>query len=67
MSFGPCNRRLKIWESIGTPTPKLEFIWECEDSFPHSLLHSREHEMSLLGFHLGPQPCKPLPWSQAQG
>ncbi len=23
MGFGPCNRPLKIWESIGTPTPKM--------------------------------------------
>jgi hypothetical protein len=61
MGFDPCNRPLKIWESIGTPT----FIWECEGSFPHTLLHSREHEMWPLGFLLGPQPCKPLPWLRA--
>jgi hypothetical protein len=24
MSFNPCNLSLKIWESIGTPTPKME-------------------------------------------
>jgi hypothetical protein len=45
MSFDPCNFPLKIWESIGTPTPKLEFIWECEGSFLHTLLHTQEYEM----------------------
>jgi hypothetical protein len=44
MSFDPCNYPLKIWESIGTPT-KCELTLECEGSFPHILLHSREHEM----------------------
>jgi len=24
MSFDPCNHPLKIWESIGTPTPKVK-------------------------------------------
>jgi hypothetical protein len=23
MSFDPCNYNMKIWESIGTPTPKV--------------------------------------------
>jgi hypothetical protein len=30
MGFDPCNRSLKIWESIGTPTPKMGFhlgVW----------------------------------------
>jgi hypothetical protein len=29
--------------------PKWKLIWECEGSFPHTLLHSWEHEMWLLG------------------
>jgi hypothetical protein len=29
MNFDPWNCPLKIWESIGTPTPKVELIWEC--------------------------------------
>jgi hypothetical protein len=45
MGFGPYNNSLKIWESIGTPTPKVELTWECESSFLHTLLHSQEHEM----------------------
>jgi hypothetical protein len=46
---------------------KWEFPWECEGLFPHTLLHSREHAAWLPSFPLGPQPCNPLPWSQAQG
>jgi hypothetical protein len=36
ISFDPCNRSLKIWESIGTPTPKVGAhlgVWR----FIHSL------------------------------
>jgi len=40
--------------------PKWELIWECEDSFPHTLLHSR-------AFSLGWHPRKPLLWSWTQG
>jgi hypothetical protein len=29
----------------GLQLPKWEFPWECEGSFPHTLLHSWEHEM----------------------
>ncbi len=32
--------------------PKKEFTWECEGSFPHTLLHFREHAVWLLGFLL---------------
>jgi len=45
MGFDPCNRPLKIRESIGTLIPKWESTWECEGSFPHTLSHSWEHEM----------------------
>jgi hypothetical protein len=47
--------------------PKCEILWECEGSFHHTFLHSREHEMWLLGVPLGPQPCKPFLWSRTQG
>jgi hypothetical protein len=30
---------------LGLQFPKWEFIWECGGSFPHTLLHSQEHEM----------------------
>ncbi len=36
---------------------KWEFICECEDSFPHILLHFWEHETWFMGFLLGPHPC----------
>jgi len=49
MSFDPCNHPLKIWKSIGIPTPKMGVHLGCEGSFPHILLHSREHEMWLSG------------------
>jgi len=32
--------------------PKWELTWECEGSFPHTLLLSWEHEMWLLGSFL---------------
>jgi hypothetical protein len=48
LSFDTYNRPLKIWESIGTPTPKVGAPWECEGSFRHTFLHSWEHEMWLL-------------------
>jgi hypothetical protein len=46
MGFDPFNRSLKIQESIGFPTPKVgAHLGVCEGSFPHTLLHSRGHEM----------------------
>jgi hypothetical protein len=67
IGFDLCNHILKIRKSIGTPTPNMEFIWECEGSFLHTLWHSREHETWLLSFLLNLQPCKPLFWSWTQG
>ncbi len=61
---------ISIWRfenPSGLRLPKWGLTWECEGSFPHILLHSWEHEMWLLGFPLGLHPCKPLPWSRAQG
>jgi len=29
MNFDLCNHSLKIWEYIGTPTPKVGSTWEC--------------------------------------
>ncbi len=45
MGFDSYNCALKIQESIETPTPNMEFTWECEGSFPHTLWHSQEHDM----------------------
>jgi hypothetical protein len=70
MGFDPYNRSLKIRESTGTPTPKMGahlgvgvFIL----SHSPTLSTSWEHEMWLPCFTFGSHPCKPLPWSRAQG
>ncbi len=59
MGFNPCNRSLNIRESVRTPTPKMGVhlgVWMSILTFSHT-----------LGFPFGPRPCKPLPWSWAQG
>jgi len=60
LSFDPWNYFLKIQESIGTSNS------QSESSFGgvkvHSFTRSFTHELPL-----GPQPCKPLVWSRAQG
>jgi hypothetical protein len=44
----------------GLQFPKWELTWECGGSFPHTLLHFREHEMwfptFIFGSHLA-SPC----------
>jgi hypothetical protein len=45
---------------LGLQLPKWELTWECGGSFPHTLLHFREHEMWLLGFMFGPQALQAL-------
>jgi hypothetical protein len=70
MGFDPCNRSLKIRESTGTPIPKMGAHLGVEVfilSHSPTLSTSQEHKMWLLGFTLGSHPCKPLPWSRAQG
>jgi hypothetical protein len=70
MGFDPCNRALKIRESIWTPTPIMEVhlgMWGFIASHSLHFLHSWEHVTWLLSLLLGSQPCKPLPWSRAQG
>ncbi len=67
MGFDPCNHSIKIRNPPGLQLPKWELTWECEGSFPHTLLHCWEHEMWFLGFLLGPHLYKPLPWLQTQG
>jgi len=57
----------KFESPSGFQFPKWELTWECEGSFLHTLLHSREHEMWFPGFLLDPRLRKPLPWSRAQG
>ncbi len=60
LGFDSYNRFLNIRESTGIPTPKVEAplgVWRFIPS----------HFPSLPGFPLGPQPCKHLPWSRAQG
>jgi hypothetical protein len=60
MIFFPCNRPLKIWESIGTLTPKVRVHLGVWGSFLLTFLHSREHEMWILGFTLGPHLLQTL-------
>jgi hypothetical protein len=67
LGFNPYNCPLNIREHTKTPTPKEGAPWECEGSFPHTLLHSRGHEMWFPGFLLGPHPSKPLPQLRAEG
>jgi len=55
----------KFGSPSGLQFPKWKLTWECEGSFLHTFLHSREHEMWLLGFLLGPRLRKP--WSRTQG
>jgi hypothetical protein len=67
LGLDPCNYSLKIWKSIGTPTPKVGIplgVWRFIPS--HSLTLSGTWDVTL-GLPLGPPPCKPLPCSQAQG
>jgi len=45
LNFNPYNCLLKIWESIGILIPKVGVHLGMWGSFPHTLLHSREHEM----------------------
>jgi len=45
MGFDFCNWSLKIRKSIGTSTSKVGAQLGCGGSFPHTLLHSHEHEM----------------------
>jgi len=60
MGFDPCNRFLKIQESIETPTPKISLTWECG---VHSLTLSHtftsikcDSQASLLA-HTFISPC----------
>jgi hypothetical protein len=67
MGFDPCNRALKIWESI----------WDSNSHNGSSFGSVRVHSLTLTtlpgacdvtpGLPFGPQPCKLLPWSRAQG
>jgi hypothetical protein len=60
LGFDPCYHSLKIWESTGTPNSQSG----------GSLGSVRVHSLTLSftpGLPLGSQPCKPLPWSRAQG
>ncbi len=61
---------IALWR-FGSPSglqfPKRELTWECGGSFPHTLPHSREHEIWLSSFTFGLHLHKPLNWSRAQG
>ncbi len=60
MNFDPCNRLLKIRKSIRTPIPKVGAHLGVWGFIPSIFLHSREHEMWLLGSflaHTFTSPC----------
>jgi len=67
MGFDPYDCFVKIQESIGTPTHKVGAHLGMWGSFPHTLPHSKEHEMWFSSFILGSQLHKPLLWLRAQG
>jgi hypothetical protein len=60
LGFDPCNHPLKIQES--TETPNSQNGSSLGSVRVHSLTFSFTLELPL-----GPQPCKPLPWSWAKG
>jgi hypothetical protein len=71
MGFNPCNRFLKIWKSIGTPTPKVGTHLGVWGFVPSHSLHSREHAMWIPGFpdrdlvkmmnpYVGCKDCSPI-------
>jgi hypothetical protein len=53
LGFDPCNHSLNIWESIGTPPPKVEALLGVWRFIPHTFLHSWA---SLLARNLA-SPC----------
>jgi hypothetical protein len=67
MSFDPCNLLLKIWESIGTPTPKMGAHLGVLGFIPSHFPALSGAWNVIPGLTLGPHLCKPLLWSQAQG
>jgi hypothetical protein len=70
MGFDLCDRSLKIRESIETPTLKMGIrLGVGMFILSHSITFStsQEHGTWLPGFILSLHPCKPLPWSRAQG
>ncbi len=65
MNFDPCNRLLKIWKSIGTPTSKVGNhlgVWGFIPS--HFLTLSGAWNVTPR-FILGPHLRKPLLWLRA--
>jgi hypothetical protein len=57
---------ITFWK-FGNPSKFQLTCGLCVGSFPHTLLHSWEHEMSFLGLTLSPHLCKLLPSLRAQG
>jgi hypothetical protein len=60
MSFDPCNHSLKIWKSIGTPTPKVGAhlgMWGFIPSHSPTLMGAWN---VTPGFHFWPTPSQAL-------
>jgi hypothetical protein len=49
----------KFKSPLGLQLPKWEPTLKCVGSFPHTFLHSCEHEMWLSGFIFDSHLCKP--------
>jgi len=66
LRFDPCNVLWRFGNPLGFQLPKWKplGVWGFIPSHPLTLPRIC---CVTLGFLLGPQPCKPLPWSQAQG
>jgi len=66
LSFDPCNRPLKIWESNGSLTPKVKLLWDVR---VHSLTPFHTPRSMLCDSRLPSRPAtlQTLPWSRAQG
>jgi len=54
LSFDPCNCPLKIWDSTGTPTPKVELPWGVK---VHSVTPSHTPESMLCDSRLPSWPA----------
>ncbi len=60
MNFDPCNHPLKIWKSIGTPTPKVKVhlgVWGFIPSHSPTLPGAWN---GTLGLHSWPTPSQAL-------
>jgi len=60
MNLGPCNCSLKIWESIGSPTPKVGTHLGVCGFMPSHLPPLLRTWNVIIGFHSWPTPLEPF-------